>query len=82
MSLTACQDSVVDHRLRVHGIGRLRVADASIMPRLVGGNTHAVCVMIGHRAAGFILEDLEDADGDVIKASSPGETPDVRKTEL
>ena len=48
---------MVDHRLRVHGISNLRVADASIMPRLVGANTNAACVMIGEKAANMILED-------------------------
>lgn len=48
--------SVVDPSLRVHGVRGLRVADASIMPRLPGGNTHATCIMIGERAADFILE--------------------------
>ena len=43
--------SVVDGRLRVHGIEGLRVADASIMPRLTTGNTMAPCVVIGERAA-------------------------------
>ena len=47
--------AVVDTRLRVHGIARLRVADASIMPTLVSGNTNAPCVMIGERCADFIL---------------------------
>ena len=46
--------AVVDGRLRVHGIERLRVADASIMPNLVGGNTAAPSMMIGERAAHFI----------------------------
>ncbi|MET0254376.1 MAG: GMC family oxidoreductase N-terminal domain-containing protein [Luteibacter sp.] len=49
--------SVVDARLRVHGIDRLRVADASIMPRVTTGNTMAPCVVIGERAAAMILED-------------------------
>lgn len=47
--------AVVDSQLRVHGIGRLRVADASIMPTLIGGNTNAPCMMIGEQAARYIL---------------------------
>lgn len=46
--------TVVDPRLRVHGIDGLRVADASVMPELIGGNTHAPTVMIAERAAAFI----------------------------
>lgn len=46
--------SVVDGRLRVHGIERLRIADASIMPRITSANTMAPCVVIGERAAEFI----------------------------
>ena len=49
------QESVVDKNLKVHGIQGLRVADASIMPTLVSGNTNAVCMMIGERCADFIL---------------------------
>jgi choline dehydrogenase len=47
--------AVVDPRLRVQGIEGLRVADASVMPALISGNTHATCVMIGERAADFLL---------------------------
>jgi choline dehydrogenase len=43
--------SVVDATLKVYGIDRLRVADASVMPRVTTGNTMAPCVVIGERAA-------------------------------
>ncbi len=43
--------SVVDGDLKVHGVDNLRVADASIMPRITTGNTMAPCVIIGERAA-------------------------------
>jgi choline dehydrogenase len=51
------RDSVVDERLRVHGVAKLRVADASIMPSIPSSNTNAPSIMIGERAADFVLAD-------------------------
>lgn len=50
-------EAVVDSRLRVHGVKKLRVVDASVMPIIVSGNPNAPVIMIGERASDFIKED-------------------------
>jgi choline dehydrogenase len=47
--------AVVDAQLRVRGVSGLRVADASIMPTIVAGNTNAACIMIGEKASDLIM---------------------------
>jgi choline dehydrogenase len=47
--------AVVDQHLKVHGVEGLRVADASVMPTIISGNTNATSVLIGERCADFIL---------------------------
>ncbi len=48
--------AVCDAQLRVRGLEGLRIADASVMPRVVGGNTNAACIMIGEKAADLIRD--------------------------
>ncbi|MFL5860824.1 MAG: GMC family oxidoreductase [Solirubrobacteraceae bacterium] len=69
-------DAVVDPRLRVRGVERLRVADASVMPAVTSGNTNAPSLMIGERAADFILaaQTGQSAERTSASARSPERT--------
>jgi choline dehydrogenase len=51
--------AVVDPRLRVIGIDRLRVIDASIMPTIVSANTNAASIMIGEKGAQMVIDDWQ-----------------------
>jgi choline dehydrogenase-like flavoprotein len=52
--------AVVNAQLRVHGLQGLRIADASVMPTLVATNTNAPSIMVGERAAAWVLEDARN----------------------
>jgi choline dehydrogenase len=54
MGTTTDRMAVLDERLRVRGVEGLRVADASAMPLMPSGNTHAPTMMIAERAAEFL----------------------------
>lgn len=65
--------SVVDERLRVHGVAGLRVADASIMPTMTSGNTSVPCMMIGEKCANMVLADAKQPahDPSRLRAARP-----------
>ena len=47
--------AVVDHHLNIHGLENIKVADASIMPNVIRANTNATTIMIGERAADWVI---------------------------
>jgi choline dehydrogenase len=55
------KEAVLDSRLRVNGVGKLRVADSSVMPIIIAGNTNAPTIMIGEKASDMILADAKAA---------------------
>jgi choline dehydrogenase-like flavoprotein len=77
--------SVVDAQLRVHRVENLRVADASIMPVIVGANTNAPIIMIGEKAADMIIKNwaAKTSKGSTKKDSKGSAKKDSKsKTEL
>jgi choline dehydrogenase len=56
-AMGADPDAVVDHRLRVRGVSRVRVVDCSVMPTIPSGNTNSPAMAVAWRAADFILQD-------------------------
>ena len=65
--------AVVDHELRVHGIEGLRVVDASIMPRIIAGNTNAAVIMIGEKGADLVLGRKAEQEEGVKEGKESGE---------
>jgi choline dehydrogenase len=63
--------SVVDPELRVHGLGGLRVADASIMPELPSANINAACIMIGEKCADLLSRRRASPVGPIPSSDAP-----------
>lgn len=72
-------NSVVDSRLRVHGVRGLRVIDASIMPTIASSNTMAAAIMIGERGADLVLEDAGGPAEAKLAPAVPSEEPAWQK---
>mmetsp|Transcript_23816 Transcript_23816/g.33352 ORF Transcript_23816/g.33352 Transcript_23816/m.33352 type:complete len:899 (+) Transcript_23816:257-2953(+) len=68
--------AVVDAQLRVKGVDALRVVDASIMPSLPSGNTHATCMMIAEKAASIILDPTEATAPEQFRSFGPQQSPE------
>ena len=73
---SSCQmGEVVDGELRVHGVEGLRIADGSVMPRIVGGNPQAAAIMIAEKAADLIKATWKPAGAGANGAAAPAREP-------